>query len=91
MDRVDVTLEPVRAFLLQIGAFLPRLGLALVILIAGFLIARASRFAIEKPARDQLPHRHTARHDGFLKRGGAGFDTTRLFGVLCTGWSSWRP
>jgi hypothetical protein len=35
MENVDVFLEPVRAFLTQIGAFLPRLALAIAVLIAG--------------------------------------------------------
>jgi hypothetical protein len=84
MDRVDVMLEPVRAFLLEIGAFLPRLGLALLILLMGFLVAKAARFAIEKGLRAANFHIVTQRSgmDGFLQRGGAELDTTRLFGVL---------
>ncbi|WP_280153931.1 hypothetical protein [Piscinibacter sp. XHJ-5] len=84
MERVDVMLESARAFMLQIGAFLPRLGLALVILLAGFLIAKAARFAIEKGLRAVNFHIVTQRSgmDRFLQRGGAEFDTTRLFGVL---------
>jgi hypothetical protein len=84
MERVDVMLESARAFMLQIGAFLPRLGLALVILLAGFLIAKAARFAIEKGLRAINFHIVTQRSgmDRFLQRGGAEFDTTRVFGVL---------
>jgi hypothetical protein len=84
MERVDVLLEPARAFLIQLGAFLPRLGLALLILLAGFLVAKAARFAIEKGLRAINFHIVTQRSgmDGFLQRGGAEFDTTRLFGVL---------
>lgn len=84
MERVDMLLEPARAFLIQLGAFLPRLGLALLILLAGFLIAKAARFAIEKGLRAINFHIVTQRSgmDGFLQRGGAEFDTTRLFGVL---------
>ncbi|HUG22404.1 mechanosensitive ion channel family protein [Piscinibacter sp.] len=84
MDRVDMLLEPARAFLIQLGAFLPRLGLALLILLAGFLVAKAARFAIEKGLRAINFHIVTQRSgmDGFLQRGGAEFDTTRLFGVL---------
>ena len=48
MDRVDVMLEPVRALLFQIGAFLPRLALALAILVAGYLLAKAARFTVQK-------------------------------------------
>lgn len=84
MERVDMLLEPARAFLFQVGAFLPRLGLALFVLLVGFLIAKASRFAIEKGLRAINFHIVTQRSgmDSFLQRGGAEFDTTRLFGVL---------
>ena len=84
MERVDVMLEPARAFLIQIGAFLPRLGIALLILLAGFLLAKAARFAIEKGLRAINFHIVTQRAglDSFLQLSGAEFDTIRLFGVL---------
>src|SRR6266496_3773065 len=50
-QRFDVMLEPLRVFLAQIADFLPRLGLALVILIAGWLIAKMIRFAIDRGLR----------------------------------------
>lgn len=84
MERVDMMLEPARAFLIQIGAFLPRLGIALLILLAGFLVAKAARFAIEKGLRAINFHIVTKRAglDSFLQLSGAEFDTVRLFGVL---------
>jgi hypothetical protein len=84
MERVDMMLEPARAFLIQIGAFLPRLGIALLILLAGFLLAKAARFAIEKGLRAINFHIVTKRAglDGFLQLSGSEFDTIRLFGVL---------
>ncbi|MBA3596141.1 MAG: hypothetical protein H0W40_02005 [Methylibium sp.] len=84
MENVDMMLEPARAFLIQIGAFLPRLGLALLILLAGFLVAKAARFAIEKGLRAMNFHIVTKRSgmDGFLQLSGSEFDTTRLFGAL---------
>ncbi|MBA3623316.1 MAG: hypothetical protein H0W48_02395 [Methylibium sp.] len=84
MENVDMMLEPARAFLIQIGAFLPRLGLALLILLAGFLFAKAARFAIEKGLRAVNFHIVTKRSgmDGFLQLSGSEFDTTRLFGAL---------
>ena len=84
MERVDVMLEPARAFLIQIAAFLPRLGIALLILLAGFLLAKAARFAIEKGLRAINFHIVTRRAglDSFLQMSGADFDTIRLFGVL---------
>jgi len=84
MDRVDVMLEPVRAFLIPIGAFLPRLALAALILFGGFLFARAARFAIVKALRAINFHVVTERSglDGFLKKGGTEIDTTDLLGHL---------
>ena len=46
MERVDVFLDPVRAFLVQIGAYLPRLAVAVLIVLAGWLLAKAVRFAV---------------------------------------------
>jgi len=84
MDKVDMYLEPVRAFLVQFGAFLPRLALALMVLIAGWLAAKVVKFAVVKGLRainfNVLTER--AGMDGFLKQGGIGSDTTDIFGLL---------
>ena len=53
MDRVDVFLEPVRAFLVQIGAYLPRLGMAVLIVLAGWLLAKALRYAVAREGATQ--------------------------------------
>ena len=84
MDRVDVMLEPVRAFLFQIGAFLPRLALALAILVAGYLLAKAARFTVQKGLSAINFHIVTQRAglDGFLQRGGTSTDTTGLLAQL---------
>lgn len=84
MERVDVLLDPLKAFLVEIGAFLPRLGLALLVLVVGFLIAKAARFAIEKGLRAINLHVVTRRSgmDGFLQKGGTEFDTVSLFGLI---------
>src|SRR5689334_21606952 len=85
MDRFDVMLEPVRVFLAQLGDFLPRLGLALIILVIGYFVARAVKFVIVKALRagnfDVLSDR--AGIDGFLRDGGVGADTTEILGLLC--------
>ena len=51
MNRIDVMLEPARVFLAQVADFLPRLGLALVVLIAGWLSSNgaASSFTEASP------------------------------------------
>ena len=84
MENVDVLLEPVRASLHQLGAFLPRVLLAIAILIAGWLIAKAVRFALVKALQAMNFHVITdkAGIDGFLRQGAAGLDTIRVLGAL---------
>src|SRR5688572_10291733 len=81
---VDLMMEPLQILLRQAGDFLPRLGLALLILIAGWLVAKAVRFAVVRGLRainfNVLAER--AGLDGFLERGGIEIDTTGIFGVL---------
>lgn len=84
MERVDMLLEPARAFLVQIGQFLPKLALAVVVLIAGWVLAKLARFAVVKGLRainfNVLTER--AGMDGFLRQGGIQSDTTAIFGAL---------
>ena len=46
MDSVTILLEPAKAILYQIGAFLPRLLIAFVVVIGGWLVAKVVRFAV---------------------------------------------
>jgi len=84
MEKVDIMLEPIRAFLMQIGQFLPRLALAVAVLIAGWLLAKVAMFAIVKGLRainfNVLTER--AGMDGFLHQGGIETDTTGILGLL---------
>ena len=84
MDKVNVMLEPVRVFLAQISAILPRLALAVAVLILGWLLAKVARFTLVKALRainfNVLTER--AGMDGFLRQGGIESDTTDIFGVL---------
>lgn len=81
---VDWMTETVHLLLRQVGDFLPRLGLALLVLLAGWLIAKAVRFAVVRGLRainfNVLAER--AGLDGFLERGGVETDTTGIFGLL---------
>src|SRR3989441_10187886 len=81
---VNMLLESIRESLLQIGAFLPRLLLAIVILIIGWLVAKAVRFAIVKALRAINFNVVTEKAgiDHFLKEGGANIDTIRVLGSL---------
>ena len=84
MEKVDVFLEPLRAFLIQIGQFLPKLAIAAVVLIAGWLLAKLASFAIVKALRAVNFNVLTDRSgmDRFLRQGGMERDTTDIFGVL---------
>lgn len=84
MDRFDVMLEPARVFLAQVADFLPRLGLAILVLIAGWLIAKMIRFGIVRALRAVNFHVVTDRAgiDGFLRDGGIGMDATDILATL---------
>lgn len=84
MQSIDMVLDTTREFLHQAAALLPRLVLALFVLVVGWLVAKVVRFAIEKALRavnfNVLTQR--AGTDHFLQRGGLRGDTTTLFGLL---------
>jgi len=84
MQDLNVLLEPVRSVLQQIGVFVPRLLVALGVLIAGWLLAKGARFAVVKALRAFNFHVLTERAgiDGFLQQGGTERDTTDLFAVI---------
>ena len=81
---VNMLLESIRESLHQIGVFLPRLLLAIVILIAGWLIAKTVRFAIIRALRAINFNVVTEKAgiDHFLRQGGADIDTVRVLGSL---------
>jgi len=70
-----------------VGAFLPRLGVALALALAGWLVAKALRFATVKALRALNFHVLTERAgvDAFLQQGGTERDTTDLVGWLVYG------
>ena len=84
MERIDMAWEPVRVILVQVGEFFPRVLLAIVILIVGWLIAKALRFATVKALRainfNVLAEK--AGIDGFIEQGGSELDTTQILGLL---------
>ena len=84
MTDVNMLLESIRESLHQIAIFLPRLLLAIVIIIVGWLVAKAIRFAVVKALRAINFNVVTEKAgiDHFLQQGGAGFDTVRLLGGL---------
>lgn len=84
MQEINIVLEPLRALLLQVASFLPRLAIAVAILLAGWLFAKAVRFAVVKALRAFNFHVLTERAgvDGFLQESGTSKDTTDIFGSL---------
>ncbi len=84
MQTIDFLLDTAREFLHQISALLPRLALAFAVVVAGWLFAKAVRFAVEKALRAVNFHVLTERAgtDHFLQQGGLRGDTTTLFGLF---------
>ena len=84
MQNIDVVLEPLRGLMQQVGAFMPRLAIALGVLLVGWIVAKAFRFSVVKGLRainfPVLTER--AGIDGFLQQGGTEKDTTALVGWL---------
>src|SRR4051812_19473440 len=81
---MDALLDPLRETLAHILAYLPAFGFAIAVVIAGWLLAKAARFALVKAMRainfNVLTER--AGLDEFLRQGGIRSDTTDIFGVL---------
>jgi hypothetical protein len=85
MERqVDMLIEPARVFLQQVANLLPQVGVGVVVLIAGWLLARFARFAVSKGLRainfNVLTER--AGLDSFLRQGGVEVDTVGILGLL---------
>lgn len=87
MDTLNIAIEPLRALLAQVGAFLPRLGVALAVVLAGWLMAKAMRFGAVKALRALNFHVLTERAgvDDFVQQGGTERDTTDLIGLIVYG------
>ena len=84
MDNINFLLDPARAIVFQIGAYLPRVLFAVLVVIGGWLLAKVVRFAVVKALRainfPILTQR--AGLDNFLKQGGVAGDTTYIVGLL---------
>ncbi len=85
MDRMQVLIEPMRVFLHQLADLLPRILLAVLVLVAGWLVAKAVRFGVSRGLRavnfNVLSER--AGLDAFLRNGGIRADTADLLAMLC--------
>lgn len=80
-EEVSMLLEPARAFLMQLGEFLPKVLLAVIVLVAGWLLAKAARFAVDRGLRAINFHILGERTgiDSFLEQGGI---TLGVVGIL---------
>ena len=84
MNEIDWSLEPVRGLLLRVGEMLPRVLIAILIIVLGWMLAKAVRFAIVKGLRAVNFNVLTERAgiDSFLRDGGIRADTTQILGLL---------
>ena len=84
MDDIDVYLEPARAFLLEALALLPKAMVALLVVLAGWVLAKLVRFAVARALRAMNFHVVTERAglDGFLRDGGVQSGTTGIMAQL---------
>jgi len=84
MNEFNFQLEPLRAVIYQIGVFLPRLLVAAVVVVVGWMIAKLVRVAVARLLRAINFNVLTERSgmDNFLRQGGVGKDTSDLLGVL---------
>jgi Conserved TM helix len=80
----DFLVEPARVFFVHVGDVLPRLIVAILVAIAGWLLAKVVRFAIAKGLRAMNFHVLTERSgmDAFLRDGGVRADTTDVIALL---------
>ena len=84
MTEFNFYLEPLRGILYQIGAFLPRLLIAALVVIVGWLFAKVVRFAVTRFLRAVNFNVLTERSglDNFLRQGGLNKTTGDIIGVL---------
>ena len=84
MNTIEMSLEPLRGFLVSLGDLLPRILLAVLVLVVGWIVAKAVRFAIARGLRainfNVLTER--AGMDGFLRDGGIQTDTAGILALL---------
>ena len=84
MDWNIVLLDPLRAMLIRVGAFLPKLVALLVILIVGWLIAKLIQVAIARALKlirlDTLSDKSGLSN--LLAKGGVKYSLSELLGIL---------
>ncbi len=84
MENMEMLIEPIRTSLNQVGEFLPRILIAIVVVVVGWLVAKAVRFAIVKMLRAVNFNVVTEKAgiDAFLQQGGSEINATNVLGML---------
>jgi hypothetical protein len=84
MEQVDILLETARGLARQAGDFVPKLLLAVAVLLAGWLLARLVRLIVRKALRAINFHVITERAgiDAFLGRGGVPVDASGILALM---------
>src|SRR5687767_6912038 len=83
-QRLDIFLEPLRGFLTELGMFLPKLIGAIVVLVAGWLVAKVFYFLVVRGLKTVRFNVVTemAGLDDFLKKGSVRKSTIEVLGLL---------
>ena len=83
-QQVNVIMDTVRTFMMELGQLLPKLLGAIVILVVGWLIAKTVYFIVSRGLKaisfDVLTEK--AGLDGFLKQGGIKTNTVEVISIL---------
>lgn len=84
MEQVNVVLDTFRLFWVQLGEFLPKFVAAIILLVLGWLFAKAAHFAVVKGLKlvnfGSLTEK--AGIDKFMKQGGIKKTTIDILGIL---------
>lgn len=84
MEQVEIVLAPVKYFTSQLAIFLPKLLIAMAVLVAGWLLAKLLYSVVVKSLKainfEALTHK--AGVDIFLEHGGIGKTTSEILGLL---------
>ncbi len=84
MEQVDVVVESVRTFLMQLGEFLPKLVGVIVVLVIGWLVAKLLELVVVRGLKlvNFNVVTEKAGLDSFLRHGGVRRSTIDILGIL---------
>jgi flagellar biosynthesis protein FliQ len=83
-QQIDIVMASLRGFTVDLGAFLPKLIVAVAILIVGWLVSKLLQFVVVRGLKGIRFHTllDTAGLDGFLKKGGIRGSSVDVLGVM---------